>query len=73
MGEAAINIDDLGPEDRLRLLERLWDSLTARPERLPLTPAQRSELDRRLDEIERGDTAEIPWDEVLRQVRERAR
>lgn len=73
MGEAAINIDDLTPEDRLRLLERLWDSLAARPENVPFTAAQRLELDRRLDEIERGDTAGIPWTEVLQQVRRRAR
>ena len=69
MGETAFNIDDLSPEERLSLLERLWESLTAQPEAIPLTEAQRAELDRRLDEMDRGDVDGIPWEEVLRQVR----
>lgn len=71
MGQSAFNIDDLSPEERLILLERLWDSLTVNPESVPLSPAQRAELDRRLDEMDRGDVAGIPWDEVLRQIRGR--
>jgi putative addiction module component (TIGR02574 family) len=71
MSQPAFNIDDLSPEERLVLLERLWDSLTVNPEAVPLTPAQRTELDRRLDEMDRGDVAGIPWAEVLRQIRGR--
>ena len=72
MSQPAFNIDDLSPEERLRLLERLWDSLMVDPESVPVTPSQRHELDRRLDEMDRGDVAGIPWDEVLRQIRGRA-
>lgn len=72
MGQAAFNIDDLSPEERLRLLERLWDSPSRDPQSVPVTAAQRAELDRRLDEMESGDLAGIPWDDVVRQIRERA-
>ena len=72
MRQPAFNIHDLSPEERLRLLERLWESLTADPESVPVTASQRDELDRRLDEMDRGDVAGIPWDEVLRQIRGRA-
>lgn len=71
MGEPAFNIDDLSQEERLTLLEQLWDSLTVNPESVPFTPAQRAELDHRLDEIDRGDMEGIPWKEVVRQIRGR--
>jgi putative addiction module component (TIGR02574 family) len=38
-----------------------------------LTPAQREELDRRLDELDRGEGESIPWDEVKRRLRDRSK
>lgn len=66
MSEPAINIRKLSPEERLRLLEELWESLS--DDDLPLTAAQRAELDRRLDAIDREGPAGIPWREVLRRL-----
>jgi len=63
MSEPAIDIGRLSPEERLRLLERLWDSLS--DDDVPMTPAQREELDRRLDDLDREGPRGIPWDEVL--------
>ena len=71
MGEPAFNINDLSQEERLTLLERLRDSLTVDPGAVPFTPAQRAELDHRLDEIDRGDVEGIPLEEVVRQIRRR--
>ena len=71
MSEHQIDIDSLDTEQRLRLIERLWDSLSAKPESIPLTEEQKAELDRRLDEIDAGDTEGIPWDEVMRRVQAR--
>ena len=73
MAEPAFNIDDLSQEERLTLLEQLWDSLTVDPGAVPLTSAQQAELDHRLDEIDRGDVKGIPWEEVVRQIRRRPR
>jgi putative addiction module component (TIGR02574 family) len=73
MSKPALNIDDLTPEERLRLIEDLWDSLTEKPETVPLTDAQRTELDRRLDDLEQSGPVGIPWDEVLQQIRSRAK
>jgi len=69
---ATIDISRLSPEERLELLEQLWDSLSSTPEAVPLTDAQRQELDRRLDEIDRDGPTGIPWDEVMRRIRSRA-
>ncbi len=66
-----IDIGDLSAEERLRLLEQLWESLSATPEAVPLTNAQREELDRRLDELDRDGPAGIPWEEVLIRIRSR--
>lgn len=63
MSEPAIDIKTLTPEQRLRLLEELWDSLSDSD--VPLTDRQRVELDRRLNELEREGPRGIPWDEVL--------
>jgi putative addiction module component (TIGR02574 family) len=69
----ALDIGALTPDERLDLLERLWDSLVSQPEALPLLEAQRAELDRRLDDLEREGPVGIPWDEALGRIRSRSR
>jgi putative addiction module component (TIGR02574 family) len=71
MGKRDVNIASLTPEERLSLLEELWDSLAAAPEGLPLTSTQRVELDRRLDDLDAEGPVGIPWDEVLSRIRSR--
>ncbi len=73
MSKRDVDIASLTPEERLSLLEELWDSLAAVPEALPITPAQRVELDRRLDDLDAEGPVGIPWDEVLRRIRDRGR
>jgi len=68
----AINIAGLTVEERLQLLEELWENLSATPDAIPLTNAQREELDRRLDELDRDGPVGIPWEEVLDRIRSRA-
>ena len=65
-----IDIANLSPEERLGLLEQLWDSLS--PEAIQMTDAQKEELDRRLDELDREGPVGIPWNEVLDRIRNRA-
>ena len=73
MSKRGVDIASLTPEERLDLLEELWDSLAAKPEQIRLTGAQRAELDRRLDDLEREGPVGIPWDEVLGRIRGRGR
>jgi putative addiction module component (TIGR02574 family) len=58
-------------DERLDLLAVIWDSLD--PDDVPLTEAQRAELDRRLDELMNDPSAGIPWEEVARRIRDRLR
>lgn len=39
-------------EERIKLVEDLWDSIAAEQQALPLTTEQKAELDRRLDAYE---------------------
>jgi len=66
-----LDFRNLTAEERLALLGDIWDSL--QPEDVPVTDAQRAELDRRLDDLERDRDLGIPWEEVLRQIRDRSR
>lgn len=64
-----IDIKRLSKEERLQLLEAIWDSLD--PDDVPVTDAQREELDRRIGDLESDTSLGIPWDEVQRQIRGR--
>ena len=64
MSTPAIDIDKLAPEERLELIGALWESLRRTPEDVPITPAQAAELDRRLDELDRGDAGLVSWEDV---------
>ena len=64
-----VDIRALTAEERLTLIGDIWDSLS--PAEVPVSPAQRDELDRRLDELEADLDPGIPWNEVLRKLRGR--
>ena len=55
--------------DRVRLVEAIWDSISAVPEALPLTEWQRQELDRRLAELESDPDAGASLEEVFARIR----
>ena len=63
-----LNLNELTPDEKLRLLEELWESLSARPDVVPLSSSQRDELDRRLDRLDQEGPTGIPWDDVLRKT-----
>jgi putative addiction module component (TIGR02574 family) len=66
-----MDISTLSSEERLQLIEELWESLAQTPDAIPLTKAHRAELDRRLDVLEREGPSGIPAEEVLRRIRNR--
>ncbi len=62
MSDLRNQIEDLSMEEKVELLDALWESIEA--DGLPLTDAQRAELDRRLTLYERNAPAAIPWEQV---------
>ncbi|MGH8251679.1 MAG: addiction module protein [Steroidobacteraceae bacterium] len=55
--------------ERLRLVEDLWDSIAADQNALPLTAEQQSELDRRLDAYEADKDDGRPAEDVIAEIR----
>ena len=55
------------PDERLRLVEEIWDSLAATAERVPVPEWHRKELDRRL--ADRSEQATLSWPEVRSRLR----
>lgn len=64
-------IRKLPVEERLRLAEDIWESIRDDPDSLPLTEAQRRELDRRLAAFRADPQAGDDIDTVLSRVRDR--
>jgi putative addiction module component (TIGR02574 family) len=60
---------ELPLEDRLLLVEAIWDSISILPEAIPLTSWQREELDRRLTEYEANPDSGITMEEVFSRIR----
>ena len=52
----------LPPQERLRLVEDIWDSLATSPADIPVPDWHREELDRRLDDP--SEHATLSWDDV---------
>ncbi|MGH8643841.1 MAG: addiction module protein [Gammaproteobacteria bacterium] len=67
----SLGIDRLGIEERLALVEELWDSIAADSAAIPLTDAQCAELDRRLADHEATPDDVVPWEEVKASITER--
>ena len=55
--------------ERVRLVEAIWDSISAAPEALPLTQWQKEELDRRLAEYEADPDSSSTLEEVFARLR----
>ena len=60
----ALGIDQLSVAERLLLVEEIWDSISANPDAIRLSPAQIEELDRRRREHQADPNSSRPWAEV---------
>jgi putative addiction module component (TIGR02574 family) len=59
----------LTPPERLALISQLWDSLE--DEQLPLTAAQQTELDRRLETLDQDKLDGITWAAMKTELEQR--
>jgi len=66
MGSSAIEFEHLSRDQRLDLIEELWESLTDNErDDVPLTDAQRTELDLRLAQLDREGPVGMSLEEVI--------
>jgi putative addiction module component (TIGR02574 family) len=64
-------IQSLSVTDRLQLLEEIWDSLVETPDAVPVTHAQRKELERRRRAHARNPSAAKSWAQIRARLRRR--
>jgi putative addiction module component (TIGR02574 family) len=67
----SLGIDRLGVEERIALVEEIWESIAADSAAVPLTTPQRDELDRRLADQAAHPNDVLSWDEVKASLDER--
>jgi putative addiction module component (TIGR02574 family) len=62
---------NLSVKRRLEVIEKIWDSIASDQEAIPLTSAQRKELDRRRAEHRADPSAAVPWADVRSRLQKR--
>ena len=70
---SAADVLDLTVEERLRLVEDIWDTIADAPQRLELTEEDKQLIDERLKERERNPRAGAPWADAYARITSRNR
>ena len=60
---------ELSIPERIELLQRLWDELATEPDSIELTDAQRTELERRLEDHRQNPGDGISWESLRTSLR----
>jgi putative addiction module component (TIGR02574 family) len=64
-------ITRLSPQERLSLIEQLWESLSPTDIPLTLTPAHQAELERRLATFDHDRAQGVTWDSLKAELARR--
>ncbi|MBI4747669.1 MAG: addiction module protein [Acidobacteria bacterium] len=65
------SILQMSPADRIALALEIWESVEAEAAELPLTQAQKAELDWSLADVEANPDDELSWDAAKAELRSR--
>jgi putative addiction module component (TIGR02574 family) len=71
--EALSAVNSMSIEDRIRLVEAIWDGIAAQQPSSELTEAQKQELDRRLAEDEASPDDVVAWEDINAETKARLR
>lgn len=63
--------NSLSIDERMQLVEAVWDGIAAEQPTPQLTEAQKHELERRLAELDASPEIAVPWEEVWAQAKAR--
>ena len=73
IGMSNISLSDileLPVQERIRLVELIWDSVAAVPDAIEISPELKAELEARLVEFEANPEAGYSWDQVKSQLKD---
>ncbi len=73
MGQAlhALGIDSMSVEDRIDLVQDIWDSIAIEAGLLPPNPSEKVELDRRLAEDDASPNDTVAWETIKAEAQAR--
>jgi len=71
MRNTEFDFTKLSIAERIELAEDLWDSIPSEGADLTLTEAQKAELDRRLEDLERDPDAGESWEDIRARLYDR--
>ena len=66
-----ISLRELSVDERLELIEQIWQTIAADPEEIELTDDQREELYRRVEAHQQNPDEGYTWEEVRRSIEQR--
>ncbi|WP_415879456.1 addiction module protein [Methylomonas sp. TEB] len=64
------DILELPLQERIQLVELIWDSVAAVPESVEVSPELKAELERRMIEFERNPESGYSWDQVKSRLKD---
>jgi len=64
------NVLELPLQERIQLVELIWESIAAVPEAVEVSPQLKAELNARLADFERNPEAGYSWDQVKAQLKD---
>ena len=63
------DILELPVQERIQLVELIWESIAAFPQAIDVSPELKSELNARLEDFERDPEAGYAWDQIKAQLK----
>ena len=70
--QVSIPLDKMTTEDKLRVLEEIWDDLRKEPENVPSPPWHEGVLRAREEQVQEGKAKFKDWTEAKRKIREKS-
>jgi putative addiction module component (TIGR02574 family) len=69
LSAALAQINTLSPDDRIRLVQAIWDSIPEEARTPDLTDEQKIELDRRLADLRANPQSGLTWEQIKARVK----
>ena len=66
-----LEVERLELSEKLILVEDIWDSIAESNSKLPISPWQKKELDKRYEAYQKGDLELYSWDDINKSIQKK--
>ncbi len=70
MNTQVADILELSVAEKIQIVEDIWDSISQNPEQLPVSEAEKQELDKRLKNYKQNPNEGIEWETLKKNLLE---